>query len=462
MTYPNDAIREVLAENARRADLSGAGDAAGGGGGRLHAGRGRPAAPGDGRLAAAGLIDQFRQKLIDGMRANGLPRGIRRAGVQQIRGFGEYGFPESHAASFALLVYVSAWLKHYYPAAFAAAMINSQPMGFYAAGATRPRRPRARRRGAAGGCELQRLGLHAGRSEARAGSRGVESRSRSELTICNPRLPQSSAPQLLPPPRPPHAQRPRRSARASRSSKLARAGPFTSIDDFARRTGLGQAVVKRLAEADAFGSLGADRRQALWQALGQEKKRRDDAAVRAARYSRPILGRCDRISIELIQQFMPSNAGQDGPAILPAMQLYEEVVADYRTAGLSLRAHPISFYREQLERLGITPARQLGGAGERCAGPRGRAGAVAAAARHGQGHHVRHARRRNRHGEPGRPSAHVGPLLPHRPPRPGLDRARPHPNHDRILRAGDSRRRQPARSAGRATAQLDVKSRDFR
>ena len=79
-----------------------------------------------------GIIDQFRKKLIDGMLGRGLSREFAEQVFNQIRGFGEYGFPESHAASFALLVYVSAWLKCYYPAAFAASIINSQPMGFYA------------------------------------------------------------------------------------------------------------------------------------------------------------------------------------------------------------------------------------------------------------------------------------------------------------------------------------------
>ena len=79
-----------------------------------------------------GVIEQFRQKLLDGMLAKGCRPSSPSSVFQQIRGFGEYGFPESHAASFALLVYVSAWLKHYYPAAFAAALLNSQPMGFYA------------------------------------------------------------------------------------------------------------------------------------------------------------------------------------------------------------------------------------------------------------------------------------------------------------------------------------------
>ena len=79
-----------------------------------------------------GVIERFRQKLMEGMKKQGLSETFALQVFQQIRGFGEYGFPQSHAASFALLVYVSCWLKHYYPAAFTAALINSQPMGFYA------------------------------------------------------------------------------------------------------------------------------------------------------------------------------------------------------------------------------------------------------------------------------------------------------------------------------------------
>ena len=112
-------------------------------------------------------------------------------------------------------------------------------------------------------------------------------------------------------------------------------GPFFSIEDFTRRTGLGQAVVKRLAEADVFGSLGAGRRQALWQSLAQEKKRR------------------------VMPLFDENKEPEPTSAALPTMPSYEEVVADYRTAGLSLRAHPISFYRDQLDDLGITPAEGL-------------------------------------------------------------------------------------------------------
>jgi error-prone DNA polymerase len=146
--------------------------------------------------------------------------------------------------------------------------------------------------------------------------------------------------------------------RAGRAIETARAaGPFTSIDDFARRTGLGQATVKRLAEADAFNSIGAGRRESLWQALAQEKKRRDmplfefrEGEAPAEPYPSILSGSAGA---------SPSHTRDESPIALPPMQPYEQVVADYRTTGLSLRAHPISFYREQLNRLGITPATRL-------------------------------------------------------------------------------------------------------
>jgi error-prone DNA polymerase len=138
------------------------------------------------------------------------------------------------------------------------------------------------------------------------------------------------------------------------------AGPFRSIDDFARRTGLGQPVIKRLAEADAFASLGADRRQALWHALGQEKKRREMplfAPERGEDCKLKIVEH-DASAMENLQLSIGNLQSSVFPP-LPTMPLSEQVVADYRTAGLSLRAHPISFYRRELDRLGITPAHKL-------------------------------------------------------------------------------------------------------
>jgi error-prone DNA polymerase len=353
-TYPNEAIREVLSktlgvpifqEQAMRLAVVAAGFT-----------------PGEAdqlrRAMAAwrrpGLIDQFRKKLLDGMRANNLPEDFAQRVYRQIEGFGEYGFPESHAASFALLVYASAWLKHYYPAAFAAAMINSQPMGFYApAQLVRDARDH--------GVAVRPVDVNYSRWDCTL-EEGRDSRVESrELEDCGVKEPNPQSaihnPQFL------FLRLGLRMLNGLRKDageaieRARRAGPFVSIDDFARRTGLGQAVIKRLAEADAFGSLGTGRRQSLWHALGQEKKRRDmplftptvskDRSPQRQQVTKPLLGRRDdRTSNEL-------------PAALPPMQLYEEVVADYRTAGLSLRAHPISFYRQQLERLGITPARRL-------------------------------------------------------------------------------------------------------
>jgi error-prone DNA polymerase len=325
-TYPNDAIRQVLEktlgvpifqEQAMRLAVVAAGFT-----------------PGEAdqlrRAMAAwrrpGLIDQFRQKLLSGMRSQGLSEEFAQRVYQQIRGFGEYGFPESHAASFALLVYASAWLKHYYPAAFAAAMINSQPLGFYApAQLVRDARDH--------GVEVRPVDVNHSRWDStleRGAEKGEGGRGRGDCML------PPSALRL-----PPSLRLGLRmvsglsEAAGTTIEQIRQDGPFTSIDDFTRRTGLGQAVVRRLAEADAFGSLRTSRRQALWQAFAQEKKPR----------SLPLF---DSIDVQ-----------ESSPAALPAMPPYEEVVADYRSAGLSLRAHPISFYRRQLGRLGITPAAQL-------------------------------------------------------------------------------------------------------
>ncbi len=402
-TYPNEAIREVLEktlgvpifqEQAMRLAVVAAGFT-----------------PGEAdqlrRAMAAwrrpGLIEQFRQKLLAGMRANNLPEEFAQRVYQQIEGFGEYGFPESHAASFALLVYASAWLKHYYPAAFVAAMINSQPMGFYQpAQLVRD----AQEHGVvvrgvdvnwsrwdctlevgSGDWELGAGELQNANCKMKNANWGNSAINNLQFAICNlqshnapPAEAGSPIPSSLPFLRLGLRMLNGLGEAAGRVIEGVRAaGPFSSIDDFARRTGLGRAVVKRLAEADAFGSVGAGRRQALWQALGQEKKRRAMPLFEilplplgeGARAARPGEGVCGsgkhKVNAEQSTAGQASSGtqaeepGQDDRAMwaLPAMEPYEEVVADYRTAGLSLRAHPISFYREQLEQLGVTPARRL-------------------------------------------------------------------------------------------------------
>jgi error-prone DNA polymerase len=352
--YPNDAIRQVLAktlgvpifqEQAMRLAVVAAGFT-----------------PGEAdqlrRAMAAwrrpGLIDQFRKKLLDGMRANNLPEEFAQRVYRQIEGFGEYGFPESHAASFALLVYVSAWLKHHYPAAFAAAMINSQPMGFYAPAqlvrdardhgvAVRPVDVNFSR----WDCTLEQGEPASMINQDDFGFRIVDC----GLKKTNPQSPfLRLGLRMIGGLRETHGKL---------IEQVRTDGLFTSIDNFARRTGLGRAVIKRLAEADAFGSVGAGRRLALWHALGQEKKQRSMPLFAPEENEDCKMQNAKQASAINNLNFAICNLQSSIVPALPPMQLYEEVVADYRTAGLSLRAHPISFYRDQLERLGITPARQL-------------------------------------------------------------------------------------------------------
>jgi error-prone DNA polymerase len=272
------------------------------------------------------------------MRKNNLPEEFAQRVYQQIEGFGEYGFPESHAASFAVLVYVSAWLKHHYPAVFAAALINSQPMGFY-----------------------QPAQLVRDARDHGVAVRGVDVNwSRWDCTLERQALLESRQPPALPGVnvilRLGLCMLNGIGESVGKTIECAReSGPFLSVDDFTRRTRLGRAIVKRLAEADAFGSIGAGRRQAMWQALGQEKKQ----------LAMPLFDICSgegEAPAELRVRAGNGSAGASpshASGVLPVMEPYEEVVADYRTAGLSLRAHPISFYRAQLDQLGVTPSQRL-------------------------------------------------------------------------------------------------------
>jgi error-prone DNA polymerase len=268
-----------------------------------------------------GLIDDFRQKLFDGMVAHGHSEEFAERLFNQIRGFGEYGFPESHAASFAKLAYVSAWLKYHYPAAFTAALINSQPMGFYApAQLIRDVRDH--------GVEVRPIDVNYSEWDctiADFGFRISDYGSISQSAIRNPKSAIRLGLRLV------------RGLRQSAAEAIVRARTteFRSIADLAARASLGRAAIQRLAEADAFRSLELDRRSALWQALDQSAKPEE----------LPLFANADR---------------NDTPApALPALSEQEEVFADYRTAGLTLRRHPLSFYRKQLTSLGVTPARRL-------------------------------------------------------------------------------------------------------
>jgi error-prone DNA polymerase len=248
-----------------------------------------------------GVIDAFRTRLIEGMRAKGLAPEFAEMVFKQIRGFGEYGFPESHATSFALLAYVSAWLKFHYPAAFCVALLNSQPMGFYAPA-------QLVRNAQEHEVEIRPVDVNHSRWDCTLEAGAVRLGLRMIVG-----MPQSQALRI-------------EQARDQRS--------FRSMEDFTRRSGVPAAVVARLARADAFGSLRLNRRTSLWQAL------------------RPA---ADREGMPLFEKLCDREPAQS----LPPMDTRQEVFADYRTAGLSLKAHPVSFYRSQLDELRIVPAAEL-------------------------------------------------------------------------------------------------------
>lgn len=250
-----------------------------------------------------GIIDQFREKLLTGMQARGLSAEFAESVFTQIRGFGEYGFPESHAASFALLVYVSAWLKHHYPAAFCAAILNSQPMGFYApAQLVRDAREHQ--------VEVRAIDVNHSQWDCTLEDNALRLGLRLLIGFS-----QAAAETIM----------------HERESH----GPFHSLAEFASRTRLRQDLIAKLSDADAFASLGRDRRAMLWESLAQDPHD----------HARPLLGLLD-----------PED---ELPVPLPELSPQESVLADYRTAGMSLAAHPISFYRRELDKLRVLPASEL-------------------------------------------------------------------------------------------------------
>ena len=331
--YPNDAIRGVLEktlgvplfqEQAMRLAVVAAGFTPG------EADQLRRAM---GAWRRPGVIDEFHRKLVDGMLARGLAREFAEQVFNQIRGFGEYGFPESHAASFALLVYVSAWLKCHHPAAFTAALLGSQPMGFYApAQLVRD----ARAHGVAVlPADVNASGWHA-TLEPKAGSRRRPAATRTvhadghALAADGPaiRLGLEQVYGLG-------------EAAGRRIEAARRDGPFRLPRDLVRRAGLGREELLHVARAGALGSLGLDRRRAVWESL--------QCGERAG--ARPLF------------DGLTDDVDDDGD-LLPATDSRDEVIADYRTGGLSLTAHPLQFEREGLAARGVVPAAVAGAAPE--------------------------------------------------------------------------------------------------
>jgi error-prone DNA polymerase len=281
-----------------------------------------------------GTIGTFQRKMIDGMLANGYQREFAERCFQQIEGFGEYGFPESHAASFALLVYASAWLKCRYPDAFAAALLNAQPMGFYApAQIVRDAREH--------GVEVRPPDINYSHWDstlepgptADHGLHELHSEMRDDVWTTHAlRLGLREIKGL--------------SEEDGRLFVERRNAPYDSIRDVWLRTGLSPRVLERLADADAFGSLGLTRREALWaaKALGRVGDHEDDL---------PLFATTSRTSAVTALACNDIRKNREPDVYLPPMPIGEEVINDYRFLHLSLRAHPAQFLRPDLNRLGI-------------------------------------------------------------------------------------------------------------
>ncbi len=250
---------------------------------------------------AKGKVSDWEKKLVAGMMAKGYEETFARRVFRQLEGFGSYGFPESHAASFALLVYVSSYIKCYYPDVFAAALLNSMPMGFY--------QPAqividARKHGV----EVRPVDINysswdntleerSGKYHAlRLGFRQVKGLSAEDIALL---------------------------VRARQSG-------FRQVHSLLD-AGVSISALEKLADADAFRSIGLDRRQALW-----EVSALSDSPVG-------------------IFEGQPSQSSTEGQLELPLLTNAEHVVEDYATTGLSLKAHPVSFVRSKLESMRVMP-----------------------------------------------------------------------------------------------------------
>jgi error-prone DNA polymerase len=321
-----------------------------------------------------GNVHLFRDKFIGGMTSRGYKEDFAENCFSQIEGFGEYGFPESHAASFALLVYASAWIKCRYPDVFCAAILNSQPMGFYQP-AQLVRDARAH------DVDIRPVDVNlsdwdctlepASKVEhaVRLGFRLVHGLNEDEL----------------------------------KKLVAARGNGFASIERLAATAGISRFTIERLAEADAFRSMGLDRRAALWAArrldmigakpqktsrpnrhpevaakLPSKDERPEQPDRRPSRLAEPVIGPATsgrtrwlapqgdgRRLLPLLTPHLSDELFAEPRIDLPAMPLSEHVVEDYVATGLSLKEHPVRFFRDHLTVLGVMRNNTLRGDGVR-------------------------------------------------------------------------------------------------
>ncbi|UIF90337.1 error-prone DNA polymerase [Cupriavidus sp. UYPR2.512] len=267
-----------------------------------------------------GDLRQHQDALVRALTGNGYPESFALAICKQIEGFGEYGFPESHAASFAKLVYISAWLKCHHPAAFLCALLNSQPMGFYSPSQLVQDASR-------NGVQVLPVDVTVSRWDSTL--EPVEADVADAQACTGPRRPQHPRVRLGL-----GRVKGMREAAALRIEAARARRPFGSVEDLALRAGLDRHDIDVLAAADALAPLAGNRRQARWQARA--------AAAHAAHR-------------DLLYEAPPAEAA----LALPAPRLGEDVTADYASLGLSLKSHPLALLRHKLAAMRFATASQL-------------------------------------------------------------------------------------------------------
>jgi error-prone DNA polymerase len=371
VTYPSEELREVLGktmgvplfqEQAMKIAIVGAGFAP------EEADRLRRAMA---TFKRNGDIHLFRDKFVAGMVKNGYDRDFATRCFSQIEGFGTYGFPESHAASFALLVYVSSWIKCFYPEVFACALLNSQPMGFYApAQIVRDAREHGVEVRAVDvnhsfwDCTLEPVDDRPDQRSASFETAASLPPQDEEFLNAIDGLPHAEErPQSLPQARTGGASRSTHGIIAAADGRrwavrlglrqikgfaeadaerlvAARENGYPDLQALWQRSGLGRAALERLAEADAFRSIGLDRRRALWALKGLGEP---PLPLFAENPSPPPGAERERWAM----------------ALLPEMPLGEHVVEDYASLSLTLKRHPLAFLRSELAREGLVTAAEL-------------------------------------------------------------------------------------------------------
>jgi error-prone DNA polymerase len=273
-----------------------------------------------------GKVHLYRETFITNMTRRGYDPKFVENCFGQIEGFGEYGFPESHAASFALLVYASAWMKCHYPEVFCAALLNSQPMGFYQPAQliidaqkhdveVRP----ADVNFSDWDCTLEPASKGPHRFALRLGLRQIDGSNEDEM----------------------------------RALIAHRGNGYASIERLSAVEGLSRSSIERLAAADAFRSIDLDRRAALWAA----RRLRTIGVNSGIRKNKTLASNGE--TLPLFDPHLGDELFQEPAIALDPVQLPEHVAEDYVTTGLSLKAHPVAFFRPRLDRLGATPHMHL-------------------------------------------------------------------------------------------------------